>query len=250
MSIVEDQRLRGRSSSMEGRAALDLRALGGELDLRIIVVAADQLVGRRMAAALAAEALVPFACATDIEEVAAAPGGTHIVVALASDVTYGPGMAVLRRARKLMRHARIIVVSPVANGPAVRRALEAGADGVVLDPELERTLGASVRAVATGQAVVPRDLRACVQKAALSHRERQVLRLVATGLMNREIGERLFLSESTVKSHLSSAFMKLGVRSRKEAAALVLDPELRVAEGIFEEGDLPPLAGGAWPAER
>ena len=48
---------------------------------------------------------------------------------------------------------------------------------------------------------------------------------VAAGLTNSEIAESLFLSESTVKSHLSSAFAKLGVRSRREAAALVLDPD-------------------------
>jgi DNA-binding NarL/FixJ family response regulator len=59
----------------------------------------------------------------------------------------------------------------------------------------------------------------------LSHREREILELVATGLTNRQIADRLFVAESTVKSHLSSSLHKLDVRSRAEAAALLLDPE-------------------------
>jgi DNA-binding CsgD family transcriptional regulator len=71
--------------------------------------------------------------------------------------------------------------------------------------------------------VVPRELRATVQRPALSHRERQVLTYVTEGLSNAQIAEELFLSESTVKSHLSSAFAKFGVSSRREAAALFLE---------------------------
>jgi DNA-binding NarL/FixJ family response regulator len=66
-----------------------------------------------------------------------------------------------------------------------------------------------------------------------SHRERQVLALLVRGLGNRQIASHLFLAESTVKSHLSSAFQKLGVRSRKEAAALLMDPDEGL-EGVLE----------------
>ena len=89
---------------------------------------------------------------------------------------------------------------------------------------LESCLPAVIRTVAVGHVVVPRELRRCIVRPAFSHRERQVLGLVVTGLQNREIASRLFLAESTVKSHLATAFEKLGVRSRKEATALVLDP--------------------------
>jgi DNA-binding NarL/FixJ family response regulator len=82
-----------------------------------------------------------------------------------------------------------------------------------------------------------------VEKPAFSHREKQVLRLVADGLTNSEIAERLFLSESTVKSHLSTAFAKLGVRSRKEAAALVLDPEGALGAILLDAGE--PTPAGA-----
>ena len=67
-------------------------------------------------------------------------------------------------------------------------------------------------------------MRRTVVRPAFSHREKQVLALVARGYQNREIASRLFLAESTVKSHLGTSFAKLGVRSRKEAAAVLLDP--------------------------
>jgi DNA-binding NarL/FixJ family response regulator len=77
--------------------------------------------------------------------------------------------------------------------------------------------------------VVPRKVRASVERPTFSHRERQVLTFVSQGFTNAQIAKRLFLSESTIKSHLSSAFAKFGVRSRKEAAALFL--ELEAATG-------------------
>jgi DNA-binding NarL/FixJ family response regulator len=88
--------------------------------------------------------------------------------------------------------------------------------------------------VASGQSVVPRKLRASVERPAFSHRERQVLSFVSRGLTNAQIAEKLFLSESTIKSHLSSAFSKFGVRSRKEAAALFL--ELEQTSGALSTG--------------
>ena len=78
------------------------------------------------------------------------------------------------------------------------------------------------------------DLRASVERPAFSHRERQVLALVARGLTNSEIAEHLLLAQSTVKSHLSSAFAKLGIRSRKEVSALLLDPEQARSVGLID----------------
>jgi DNA-binding CsgD family transcriptional regulator len=68
-------------------------------------------------------------------------------------------------------------------------------------------------------------MRASVERPTFSHRERQVLTYVSQGLTNAQIADELFLSESTIKSHLSSAFAKFGVRSRREAAALFLELE-------------------------
>jgi DNA-binding NarL/FixJ family response regulator len=114
----------------------------------------------------------------------------------------------------------------------VRRALDAGADAVVFESELESTLAVAVRAVASGQSVVPRNLRATVERPAFSHREREVLDHVVAGLTNAQIADRLYLSESTVKSHLSSVFDKLGVRSRREAAGLYLDLQSSPRAGL------------------
>ncbi len=69
---------------------------------------------------------------------------------------------------------------------------------------------------------------------ALTTREKQALALMVTGLTNAQIAGRLFLAESTVKSHLSSAFSKLGVASRYEAATVILDPERGSGLGIRE----------------
>jgi DNA-binding NarL/FixJ family response regulator len=147
------------------------------------------------------------------------------IVVFACDVDLPREMAALRRLRRELRDPAVLAVSTMATGTGVRRALDAGADGVVFESELESTLAVAVRAVASGQSVVPRKLRASVERPAFSHRERQVLSFVSRGLTNAQIAEQLFLSESTIKSHLSSAFSKFGVRSRKEAAALFLELE-------------------------
>lgn len=151
------------------------------------------------------------------------------IVVLVCDVDLPRQLATLRRLRRELREAAIVAVSPVATGTGVRRALDAGADAVVFEPELESTLAVAVSAVASGQSVVPRKLRASVERPAFSHRERQVLSFVSRGLTNAQIADELFLSESTVKSHLSSAFDKFGVRSRKEAAALYIELEQTAA---------------------
>jgi DNA-binding NarL/FixJ family response regulator len=90
-----------------------------------------------------------------------------------------------------------------------------------------------VVAVAAGQIVIPRSLRAAVAKPVLTTREKQILALVVMGLSNREIADQLFLAESTVKSHLFSAFRRLGVRTRKEASALILDAQQGLGTGIL-----------------
>jgi DNA-binding NarL/FixJ family response regulator len=121
----------------------------------------------------------------------------------------------------------------------------AGADAVVFARELEQTLALSVLAVANGQSTVPRRVRASVERPALSYRERQVLAGVSRGFTNAEIAGQLFLSESTIKSHLSSAFAKFGVRSRREAAALFLDLENGARRAsVARDGAPAPASGG------
>jgi DNA-binding NarL/FixJ family response regulator len=115
----------------------------------------------------------------------------------------------------------------------VRTALAAGAAGVVLLDELDTALWPCLQAVQSGQTCVPRGHWRQIEPPALSAREKQILALVVMGYMNSQIAAQLFLAESTVKSHLSSAFGKLGVRSRNEAASLILDPERGLGMGIL-----------------
>ena len=117
----------------------------------------------------------------------------------------------------------IVVCARSASGDT-RKALDAGVRGVVLLDEVEEALVPVLRAVGAGQVSVPGPHRNEAGKRALTTREKQVLALAARGLTNAQIAAQLFLAESTVKSHLSSAFSKLGVASRNEAASLVLDP--------------------------
>ena len=128
---------------------------------------------------------------------------------------------------------RLVAVSPECGPLGARRAVRAGADSLVLQHELEEALAPAVRAAAAGLSVVPVLLRDGSRRLAFSHREREVLRLAVSGHTNCEIATTLFLAESTVKTHLSSAYRKLGAESRKDAAAMILDPEEGLAELVL-----------------
>ena len=127
----------------------------------------------------------------------------------------------------------VLAILPVGDRRSTTEALDAGAHGVVLEQELESSIGAAARAVCSGLVVVPAAVRQAVRRPMLSSREKQILSMVVVGLTNGEIAGRLHLAESTVKSHLSAVFGKLGVRSRKEAADLVLDPSSGLGPGIL-----------------
>jgi DNA-binding NarL/FixJ family response regulator len=153
------------------------------------------------------------------------------VVVIALDGQSDPAELVKLIAERLP-DAPVVVVSAKLDGAGWKH-LEAGADGVVLENGIELALSAAVRAVSVGQMTLPGEVRAQLARPALSFREKQVLGLVTLGLANAEIAGKLHLAESTVKSHLSSAFGKLGVRSRSEAAALILDPNGPLGPGIL-----------------
>jgi DNA-binding NarL/FixJ family response regulator len=129
----------------------------------------------------------------------------------------------------------------------VRKALASGVAGIAFEDEMEAAFGPCLRAVLAGQICVPLRYRDQIEPRVLSAREKQVLGLVVMGYMNSQIAQQLFLAESTVKSHLSSAFAKLGVRSRNEAVELIVDPEQGLGTGILTLGREPlaqvPVAG-------
>ena len=139
----------------------------------------------------------------------------------------------LRAARTRHPDAAIVVVSGFDDVGRTHAALAAGAIGVLSEHDLDEGLSAAVGAAEAGLTCLPASYRRAVARPVLTTREKQMLGMVILGLSNREIGMRLFLAESTVKSHLSSAFVKLGVRSRNEATARILDPESGLGPGIL-----------------
>jgi DNA-binding NarL/FixJ family response regulator len=191
--------------------------------LSAIAVGQDLELRARIVAALGEASLTPSATVDSASALAGQELGESTIVLLACDINVPQEITGLRRLRHDAREAAVVVISQPAGGAAVRRALDAGADALVFEPEVELTLAATIRAVASGQAVVPRKLRATVERPTLSHREYQVLALVGKGLTNAQIASRLFLAESTIKSHLASVFAKFGVHSRREAAAVFVD---------------------------
>lgn len=190
------------------------------------VITGDAAMQSRIAAALSEQGLWQLAQLDSPTAVAELEMDASTIIVFICDVDVPQEITSLRRLCREAPDQAIVVISPPATGAGVRRTLDAGADALVFEPELELTLAATIRAVASGQSVVPRKLRASVERPNLSHREHQVLALVREGLTNAEIAERLFLAESTVKSHLASVFTKFGVHSRKEAVAVFIDLEM------------------------
>ncbi len=175
---------------------------------------------------------------TDVDELLSTEHHPSLIVVWIDDT----GSALAKTVESLtQRFGQTPIVAACANIERweIRAALAAGAAGIVLHDDLDSTLGPCLQAVLAGQTCVPREHWRQIEPPALSAREKQILGLVVMGYMNGQIAEQLFLAESTVKSHLSSAFRKLGVRSRNEAVNLILDPERGLGMGILALGGDP-----------
>ncbi|MBL1075510.1 response regulator transcription factor [Nocardia sp. 2] len=144
------------------------------------------------------------------------------------DLRFGPGKSgaqATAAVRELPSPPNVLVVTNYDTDADILGAIEAGACGYILKDTPPAELMAAVRSAAAGESVlspsVASKLMTRVRKpdTTLSPREIEVLRLVADGLSNRDIGRRLFLSETTVKSHLVHIYSKLGVKSRTSAVA-------------------------------
>lgn len=187
------------------------------------MLADDAGLRARLGGALRAEQVQVTELPADPEALADRQLGEESVLVAACDLDAPREVTALRRLRRVAPDAGIVVVSPRTTGTATRRAIDAGADGIVFEAEIERTVAVAVRGVAVGHSVVPRAVRSGLGRPTLSHRESEVLALLHKGLTNAEIAERLILAESTIKSHIASIFHKLGIHSRKEVAAALAD---------------------------
>jgi two-component system, NarL family, response regulator DevR len=143
----------------------------------------------------------------------------------------GDGVTVCREIRSRMPTVACLMLTSFADEDALLDAIMAGAAGYVLKQIRGSDLVGAVRLVATGQSML--DSRAAGQLmarlrsqsvrqdplAGLTPQEKRILELIGEGLTNRQIGEKLFLAEKTVKNYISALFAKLGMERRTQAAA-------------------------------
>ncbi|MBL1112058.1 MULTISPECIES: response regulator [Streptomyces] len=159
----------------------------------------------------------------------------------------GDGITVCRELRSRMPGLACLMLTSFDDDDALLDAIMAGAAGYVLKQIKGSDLVSAVRTVASGQSMLdpattarlmstlrgdtaPQEPRDEVL-AGLSPREREILVLIGDGLTNRQIGKRLFLSEKTVKNHISRLLAKLGVERRIQAAVLATHSSPRPDDG-------------------
>jgi two-component system NarL family response regulator len=137
------------------------------------------------------------------------------------------GIQVVEQIRREFPEAVLVVLTTFDTDEDIDRALHAGAKGYLLKDVAPADLVACVRAVHEGgtwvSSTVASKLVARMTRVQITPQEMRVLRQVAEGKSNREIGETLFISEATVKIHLSHLFEKLGASSRTDAVAKAVE---------------------------
>ncbi len=153
----------------------------------------------------------------------------------------GDGVSVCRDIRSQMPQVACLMLTSFGDDEALFDAIMAGAAGYVLKQIRGTDLVGAVRTVASGRSLLDPEAASRVMArmrdqsrrsdplAALTGQERKILELIGEGLTNRQIGERLFLAEKTVKNYVSALFAKLGMERRTQAAAY--------AARIFDEPD-------------
>ena len=158
------------------------------------------------------------------------------------------GLEATRRILAADPAARILILTTFDLDEYVYEALSAGASGFVLKDDPPEQLIAAVRTVAAGDALLsPAVTKRVISRFTrtpspvppagldgLTERELDVFRLIARGLSNAEIGAQLFISETTVKSHVTHILQKLDIRDRVQAVVLAY------RSGLFEDDDAPP----------
>lgn len=174
----------------------------------------------------------------DLEVVGTAADGADasaLVAAAAPDVVLMDldmpgldGVAATREVLEASPDARVVILTAFSERERVLAALDAGAIGYLLKDADPEDLLQGVRAAARGESpLAPRAATALVEArsvtaaSGLTEREREILELVAGGLPNKLIARRLGIAEKTVKTHLTSAFRRIGVTDRTQAALWV-----------------------------
>ncbi|MFF3916885.1 response regulator [Streptomyces sp. NPDC001852] len=213
--------------------------------IRVFLLDDHEVVRRGLADLLDAEPDICVVGDADTAEHALArgPAVRPDVAVLDVRLPDGDGISVCRELRSRMPQLACLMLTSFDDEDALLDAIMAGASGYVLKQIKGSDLLSAVRTVASGQSMLDpattarlmRSLRTDPAEspslpselATLSPRERDILALIGDGLTNREIGKRLYLSEKTVKNHISRMLAKLGVQRRVQAAVLAshLEPQ-------------------------
>jgi NarL family two-component system response regulator LiaR len=152
-----------------------------------------------------------------------------ILMDMALPIMDGP--TATRAIKEENSHVQVLALTSFKEGELINKALEAGSIGYLLKDVSADQLAQAIRAAHAGRVTLSPDAaQALVQfanqplapGADLTKREREVLALMIEGLNNTQIAENLYVSPSTIKSHVSNILSKLGVSSRTEAVALAL----------------------------
>ena len=181
--------------------------------------------------------------ASVVGEAASGPQALECAARLRPDVVLldiqmpgSDGIAVTRALRAAPDPPRIVIITTFGLDDYLHQALSAGADGFLLKDAPAETIQQAVRAAHRGEAVLsPRMTRRLIDRytagqmpdpnppagyAELTGREREVLRLIAQGRSNAEIAGELYISQATVKTHVTRVLMKLGLRNRAQTIVL------------------------------
>ena len=155
------------------------------------------------------------------------------------------GIEATRKIKEIAPDIAILILTAYDDDEYVLGLLDAGAAGYLLKSARGRDLAGAIRAIKSGESVLHPKIIAKLLKRAivapveehkasglLSERESEILRLVALGMGNKEIAEKLFLSQRTIKAHLTNIFNKLNVASRSEAIVKGLQWGLVTLENI------------------
>ena len=202
--------------------------------IRVLIVDDHELVRAGLRALLAPDPGIDVVAeaATGSEAIALARERRPDVVLLDARLPDLDGAQVCRRLRAELPGVAVSMLTTFSDDDLVRECVRAGAQGYLLKEIEHLDLGRSLRALARGEGVIDPKVAPLVLAAArlgaetpgseqpLNQREREVLRLVAQGLSNREIADQLHLSELTVKGYIEDILQRLGARNRVHAAAL------------------------------
>lgn len=170
---------------------------------------------------------------TDIEVVAEVARGDAVVEAARSaqpdvalldiEMPGGSGLSAARELRQVLPTCRIVMLTTFGRSGYLHRAMKSGAVGFLLKDAPAADLAVALRRIMAGDRVIDPDLALAALAEGLSPltpRERDVLTASLFGASLTEIAARLFLSEGTVRNHLSTAMQKLGAQNRMEAARM------------------------------